>query len=49
MLAVLDKKGEIITVYDAKEKNNVVYFLVYDKEEAKFMYKNANLFSPLYN
>ena len=49
MLSVLDKKGEIITVYDAKEKNNVVYFLVYDKEEAKFMYKNANLFFPLYN
>ena len=29
MLKVLDKKGEVITVYDAKEKNNVVYFLVY--------------------
>lgn len=49
MLKVLDKKREVITVYDAKEKNNVVYFLVYDKIEAKFMYKNANLFYPLYN
>lgn len=49
MLKVLDKNGETITVYDAKEKNNTVYFLVYDKTEAKFMYKNANLFFPLYN
>lgn len=49
MLKVLDKKGEVITIYDAKEKNNVVYFLVYDKIEARFMYKNANLFYPLYS
>lgn len=49
MLKVLDKNGEVTTVYDAKEKNSSVYFLVYDKIEARFMYKNANLFYPLYN
>ena len=49
MLKVLDKNGEVITVYDAKEKNSSVYFLVYDIEEARFMNTNANLFFPLYN
>lgn len=45
MFKVKNTHNKVFLVYDIKEQNNIIYFLVY--EDAVWGYQEANRFTPI--